>query len=71
MNAQLNTDYDNREKPSQLIAAAVAVLITGLMLGAFEPVANLIPAADASTGTAQNVSRIQQMDTIIVTARRV
>ena len=66
-----NTDFDNREKPKQAIAAALAVLITGLIVGAFEPAINrLVPSAEAKVVAEQITPAVQRMDTIVVKAKR-
>lgn len=67
----MNTEFDNRERPSQLIAAAVSILITGLIAGAFEPMTRLLPYAEASVIGAQTAAPVQRVDTIVVTAKRV
>ena len=67
----MKTDFDNREKPSQLFAAAVSVLITGLLVGAFEPMSQLLPQAEASVAMAKPAATVQHLAPIVVTAKRV
>ncbi len=71
METDMQTDFDNREKPSQLIAAAVSILITGLLVGAFEPMTQLLPQAEASVAMAKPVATVQHLAPIVVTAKRV
>lgn len=67
-----NKEFDNTEKPSQLIAAAVAVLITGLTVGALEPAANhLVPSAEAKTIASPAAAAPIRLATIVVTATRI
>lgn len=66
-----NTDFDNREKPKQAIAVALAVLMTGLIVGVFEPAINrLIPSVEAKVVATQSEPVVQRMDTIVVKAKR-
>jgi len=71
METDMQTNFDNREKPSQLFAAAVSVLITGLLVGAFEPMAQLLPQAEASVAMARPSATVQHLAPIVVTAKRV